>query len=143
MPTTRPSSAFDDSEFDDPRFDDPRYESRDAFGIDDVPPTDEQRLMALASHLGAFVGLPILAPLAVWFFTRDRGGFASDHAREALNFQITVMLALVASGILTIVLIGLPLLVAVGLGSVVLTVVAAARAGSGQRYRYPFTLRLV
>lgn len=135
----RPSSAFDDSEFDDPRFDDPRYDPT-AGGL---PPTSEDRLLALAAHLSALVGAPLLVPLVIYLVKKDDGGFAADHAREALNFHITVLTAFAVSAVLVVVLIGIPLLVLVSVGAIVLTIVAAVRAGGGQPYRYPFTLRLV
>lgn len=127
-----------DADFDDPRFDDPHY------GV-----TEEETKWALGAHLSAFAAflLPsfgqIIGPLIVWLVKRDQSAFVEDQAKEALNFQITVTLAAVVFGFLSIVLIGIPLLIALGIAWLVLTVKAALRASEGEAYRYPFTIRFV
>lgn len=127
-----------DSDFDDPRFD-------DAFG----GPTDDEQTWGMIAHLSAFLTfvLPsfgqIVGPLLVWLYKRDESAFVAEHAKEALNFQITCTIAAVVFGFLSIVLIGIPLLIALGIGWLVLTIVAATRANNGARYRYPFSVRFV
>ena len=44
---------------------------------------------------------------------------------------------------LVFVLIGIPLLIVLGLGSLVLAIIATVKASNGLCYRYPLTLRLV
>ena len=134
MDPTRPSPAFDDSEFDDPHF-----ESRYGSG----PPTSEDRILALISHLSPLVGAGVIAPLVIYLVKKDTSAFAADQAKEALNFHITVMLALVVSGILAVVVIGLFMIFAVLAVACVLAILAAIKANDGEMYRYPYTLRLV
>jgi hypothetical protein len=62
---------------------------------------------------------------------------------EALNFQITTYIAAIVSAILFFVLIGFLLIIVVGIGWLVLTIVAGLAANRGEDYRYPFNLRLV
>ncbi len=100
------------------------------------------------AHLATLVGIIIpfgtlLGPLVVWLIKKDTMPFVDDQGKEALNFNITVFIALVVSGILTLVLIGLLLLVVVGIAWLVLTIMAAMAANKGEAYRYPFTLRLI
>lgn len=132
MEPIRPTSAFDDSEFDDPHFD-ARYGT----------PTSEERMLALISHLSPLVGAGIVAPLVIYLVKKDTSDFVADQAKEALNFHLTVLLAVIVSGLLVLVAIGLLLLMVVGLGALVLSIVAAIKANDGERYRYPFTWRLV
>ena len=133
MEPTR-STAFDDSEFDDPHFD-ARY------GHD--TPSSEERILALVAHLSALVGAAVIAPLVIYLLKKDTSPFVADQAREALNFHLTMILAFIVAGILTIVLIGVLFLIVLGIGGVVLSIIAAVKANDGERYRYPFTLRLV
>lgn len=113
-----------------------------------VPSQAEERNWAMAAHLSAFSGViipfgSILAPLVVWLVKKDSMPFVAEHAREALNFNITVGLVGLVCALLTFVLIGFLLLPALLVAWVVLTVLAAVAASKGENYRYPFTLRLV
>ncbi|OHE80072.1 MAG: orotate phosphoribosyltransferase [Lysobacterales bacterium GWF1_69_6] len=110
--------------------------------------TQEQKTWGMISHLSSLVGFIIplgnvLGPLVVWLIKKDTMPFVDDQAKEALNFNITVLIAAIVSGILTVILIGFLLLLVVGLGWLVLTVMAAIKANEGVSYRYPFTLRLI
>ncbi|RRN56581.1 DUF4870 domain-containing protein [Pseudoxanthomonas sp. SGNA-20] len=108
----------------------------------------DERLWGLFAHLSTFIGLVIplgslLGPLVVWLIKKDTMPFVNDQGKEALNFNITVLIAAVVSGVLTLVLIGFLLLMVVALGWIVLSIIAAMAANRGEAYRYPFTLRLV
>nr|WP_223224480.1 DUF4870 domain-containing protein [Stenotrophomonas sp. CC120223-11] len=119
--------------------------------FDNVPPppatTDvpaDQRTMALAAHLlGIFTGF--IGALIIWLINKDDAGkaFVTDQAKEALNFQITVTIAMVISIILMIVIIGGILAPIVGVINLVFCIIAAVKANNGEAYRYPFTLRLI
>ncbi|MGB0133199.1 DUF4870 domain-containing protein [Dokdonella sp.] len=120
-----------------------------------VAPVGDERTWALLGHLSAFsafivAGLGcVLGPLIIWLIKRDTLPFAGDQAKEALNFNITILLAGLALWIVTVVTLGIGLLLTVPLGLalfaywLVFTIVAAVNANNGIRYRYPFTLRLV
>jgi len=104
----------------------------------------DQRTMALAAHLlGTFTGF--IGALIIWLINKDDAGkaFVVDQAKEALNFQITVMIAMVISIILMIVIIGGLLAPLVGVVNLVFCIIAAVKANNGEAYRYPFTLRLI
>ena len=106
--------------------------------------SQDQRTMALLAHiLGIFTGF--LGSLIIWLVNKDNPekSFVTDQAKEALNFQITLIIAYFISGILTLVLIGFLLLIVVGIAWLVLTIMAALAANKGEAYRYPFTLRLI
>lgn len=108
----------------------------------------EERQWAMFGHLSALIGLvipfaSIVAPLVIWQMKKDTLPFAAEQAKEALNFQITVFVALVIAGLLVLLVIGLLLLPVIGIGAVVLSVVAGLKANEGIAYRYPFTLRLI
>ncbi|CAM0119950.1 MULTISPECIES: DUF4870 domain-containing protein [Stenotrophomonas] len=119
--------------------------------FDNVPPPPatteapaDQRTMALAAHLlGIFTGF--IGALIIWLINKDDAGkaFVTDQAKEALNFQITVAIAMVICMILTIVVIGAILMPIVGLVSLVFCIIAAVKANNGEAYRYPFALRLI
>ena len=108
----------------------------------------EERQWAFFAHLSALSGLVIpfgnlLGPLIIWQIKRDSMPFVAEHAKESLNFQITVSIAVVVSLALFLVLIGMLLLPLIGIGALILTIVPAIKANNGETYRYPFTLRLI
>lgn len=108
----------------------------------------EERQWGMFAHLSALIGLVIplgsvIAPLVIWQVKKDTMPFAAEQAKEALNFQITVLIAVCISMVLMVILIGFLLIFAVGIAAVILTILAALKANEGIAYRYPFTLRLV
>jgi uncharacterized Tic20 family protein len=110
-------------------------------------PADE-RTWGMLAHLAALLGLliplaNIFGPLAVWLTRRDQSRFVADQAKEALNFNITVAFGVLVCYVLTWLLIGILLFVALVLYWLAMTIVAAIRASEGIRYHYPFAVRLV
>jgi uncharacterized protein len=124
-----------------------------------VGPTTNERQMATVAHLVAllaalvtswFAGIAgVIGALIVWFVVRDRSAFAAEHAKEAINFNLSMFIYAVATVMLLIFTLGLgiviavPLWIVLGLAWIVCTIIAAFRAYDGQTYRYPFTMRLV
>ena len=104
----------------------------------------DQRTMALLAHiLGLFTGF--IGALIIWLVNKDDASksFVTDQAKEALNFQITLIIAAFVSGLLTLVLIGFLLLAVIGIANLVLCILAAVKANNGEAYRYPFAIRLI
>jgi uncharacterized protein len=105
------------------------------------------RQWAMIAHLSALAGLVIglnwLGPLIVYLVKKDEHPFIADQSREALNFNLSVFLYLIASAILIILVIGIIMLPVVAIAWLVLTIIAAVRANNGESYRYPLTIRLV
>lgn len=112
-------------------------------------PTENERTWGMLAHLSAFVGLlipligSVLGPLAVWLARRDSSTFVAGHAREALNFNITVLLAAIACMLLMLVFVGFLLGTALFVAWLVMTLIAAIKASEGATYRYPISLRFV
>ncbi len=114
----------------------------DLLGTDEspmVPPTSDEKTMALLAHVLTFV-FPVLAPLVIYLIKKDESSYVAYHAKESLNFQITMF---IICFVLVITIIGLLLLWAVGIIYVVLIIVATIRASEGKLYKYPFCLRLI
>jgi uncharacterized protein len=110
-------------------------------------PTSEERTWALMAHIGTLVAawfaMGFLAPLLVLLIKGKESAFVRRHAVESLNFQISLLIYLVASGILVLVVIGIFMLIALGIFALVVIILATLAASNGQDYRYPLTIRLV
>lgn len=112
-------------------------------------PGPEERNWAVLCHLSALLGLVVwgvgivLGPLIAWLIKKDTMPFVNEQGKEALNFQITVFLAGLVCSALVFVLIGIPLLAALGIVDLVFIIIAAIKASEGVGYRYPVSLRLI
>lgn len=116
--------------------------------IPDEAVDETQRNLAVGCHLLGFLGLVvpfgnILGPLVLWLLKREGNPFVDDQGREAVNFQITMTLAALVCAALMAVLIGFLLIIALGIYWLIVTILAAVAASNGERYRYPYTLRLI
>jgi uncharacterized Tic20 family protein len=102
----------------------------------------DQRLWATLIHAGGiFFG--ILPSLIGYLVTKDRGAFIKEHTRVALNFHLTVLIAAVACGILSIILIGIFLLLALEILVVIFSILAAVAANEGKYYRFPISIEFI
>ncbi|PZP63439.1 MAG: DUF4870 domain-containing protein [Pseudoxanthomonas spadix] len=117
-------------------------------------PGKEARVLAALGHAIAFSGLftwgvgSLLGPLLVWAAYRDVMPFVGGHAREALNFNLTVLLVCAVLAVPALVIFGagllfVPLILIVVFCWLILTFFAMLKAGLGLAYRYPFALRLI
>jgi uncharacterized Tic20 family protein len=104
--------------------------------------TRTDRTWAVLAHL-SLVPLAIAFPLVVVLWKGDRSAYIAHQAVEALNFQTTVLLALLLCTLTAAVTVGLLLLPVVVVGAVGLSVRAARCARRGAWHRYPLTLRFV
>jgi len=108
----------------------------------------EERNWAMLAHLSGLLAFAtliggVLGPLVMWMIRKDDMNFASDQAKEALNFQITVFVAGLIAGVMCLILIGFALLGILVIVDLILMIIAAVKASEGVSYRYPFNLRLI
>lgn len=104
--------------------------------------TANDKNIAVLTHLGGiFFGF--IPGLLVWLLMKDDRPFVGEQAREALNFQITVLIGYLAAWVLAFVLVGLALLPLIYVGNLLMCIIAAVKVSAGEEYRYPFALRLI
>ena len=105
-------------------------------------PTANEKTMGTLSHvLGIFLG-PV-GPLIIWLTQKDTAPWAGDEAKEALNFQITMLIGYAICFVLMFVVIGGLLMPVVGLISLIFSIMGAIEANKGNHYKYPFAIRLI
>lgn len=110
--------------------------------------TQDERTWGMMAHLSAFCGFlvplgGVLGPLVVWLIKRGQSAFVADQGKEALNFNISVLLGAIVCGVLVFIFIGILLGVALFIFWLTMTIIAGIEASKGVRYRYPIALRLV
>jgi len=108
----------------------------------------DERLWGMLCHLLSFSGYLIpfgslLGPLVVWMIKKDDMPFVDDQGKESLNFQLTMLIAVIVSAILMLVLIGFVLFGVLIIFQIVVVIMAAIKANDGVKYRYPYTIRFI
>jgi len=113
--------------------------------LTDVPASNRgnDKIWSMLSHLSAVLGVGFVLPLVVYLAMRKESEYVAANAREAVNFHISVLIYSLCCLPLVFILIGIPLLLVIGIGSLVLAIIATVKASNGVCYRYPLTLRLV
>ena len=109
----------------------------------------EVRNWAMGCHMIALVGLLgnglgfVVGPLIVWLVKRDEHPFLDEQGKESVNFQITMMGAIIVCIPLIFVAIGIVLMPLIGIFDVVMTIIAGVKAANGEHWRYPLTIRFI
>ena len=106
------------------------------------------RTWAMILHLSQFAGyaLPLagfIVPVVIWLSMRDEMPELDAHGREVANWMITELIFGGLFAVLTIVLIGIPLLLVLGVMGIVFPMIGAIRASEGTFWRYPMTIRFL
>lgn len=103
-------------------------------------PTPDDRTWAMLAHLSPIIGLGFIGPLIVWLIYKDKSPFVADQAKEALNFNLAV---LIAALICAVTCIGIILLPVIGIGALIYQIMAGIEANKGVWYRYQYTMRMI
>ena len=140
--------------------------------VQTLSPSLSDRHWAAGAHVAALLAALLtswvagvagaVAALAVWLLVRDKSAFAAEHAKDALNFNLSMLIYTVAAAGIAILLVGATLLTlgigllvtapaglllllvyaAIAVSWFVCSLIAAFKAYDGQAYRYPLTIRL-
>ncbi len=102
----------------------------------------EERDLALYAHIGGLLTF-FLAPLLIWLIKRNTTPYVAQQAREALNFQLFLLVCYALGIVLSLIYVGYVLLVLLIIYEVYAVVQAAVAVGRGERFRYPVTIRFV
>ncbi|AFY58360.1 hypothetical protein Riv7116_5999 [Rivularia sp. PCC 7116] len=107
---------------------------------------DQRKLLSALCHGAIFLSSMVISvaiPIVILFTTKD--SVVKANAKESLNFHINLYIYGLVAGMLTIVLIGIPLLFALGIISLVMPIIALVKVldSPDEPYRYPFIFRLV
>jgi len=106
--------------------------------------SSEDRNLAMLTHLSGII-LGFLVPLIIWLVNKDNAAksYLTAESKEALNFQLTILIGYVICWILTFILIGALLWFIVWIVNLVFCILAAVAVSNKGSYRYPFALRLI
>jgi len=108
----------------------------------------QERTWAMLCHLSALAMFifpfgNIIGPLVIWLIKKDESEFVDDQGKESLNFQISFTIYCIIAAFLILVIIGIFILIALGVLFLVLVIIATVKANSGEKFRYPLSIRFI
>jgi len=108
----------------------------------------QERQWALICHLSALSGyfIPfghLIAPIVIWSMKKEEMPMVDEHGKEVINFQISFTIWIIVAAIFVVLLIGIPMLIALGVLQVIFVIIGAIKADNGILYRYPLTIRFI
>ncbi len=115
----------------------------------------DARMWAMICHLAGLVWFAwfawlivpvvgnIVAPLIIWQIKKEEFPFVDEQGKEAVNFQISILIYGIVAGLLCFACVGFVLLLAVAVFDLIFLLIAAVKANNGEHYRYPLTIRFV
>jgi hypothetical protein len=114
-----------------------------------VPSISNVRTWAAFCHASALLGVffyfpgHLIPPLIIWLLKREESPELDAHGKEAVNFQISMLIYNVVAAVFCLILIGFVFLAVLWVLNAVLVIVAAIQASDGKFYRYPITIRFI
>jgi uncharacterized Tic20 family protein len=110
--------------------------------------SESERNWAMLCHLSAFAGFffpfgGIIGPLICWLSKRDESSWVNINGRNSLNFQLSILLYFVLAAPLCLIIIGIPIIMALGVLKVVCLIIASVKASKGELFRYPLMIPFI
>ena len=107
----------------------------------------ETNTWATILHLSVFAGYVVpaaglIAPILIWQLKKNELPGLDAHGRVVANFMVSMLIYGLVAGVLCFVIIGIPLLIALGIVGIVFPIIGAIKASDGQVWQYPLMLKL-
>lgn len=108
----------------------------------------EFRQWAMFLHLSMLLGFVVplaglIAPIVIWQVKKNEMPAIDEHGKNATNWIISALIYSILSTILVFVLVGVFLLIALGILSIIFPIIAGVKANNGKTWQYPLTIALI
>jgi len=109
----------------------------------------DARMWSMFCHLAGLAGLIvpvvgcIVGPLIIWQIKKEDFPFVDEQGKEAVNFQISMLIYGIVAGLLCFACVGFVLAPAVAIFDIVFLLIAAIKTNNGLHYRYPLCIRFI
>lgn len=105
-----------------------------------LPPSGDHKIWAILCHLSGLIGVGFILPIVVYFAMRKESAYLACNSRSALNFHLSLLIYGLCCIPLIFIVVGIPLLILIGIGSLVVSIIAAVKASDGECYHYPLCI---
>ena len=108
--------------------------------------SSEANKWAMFIHLSKFCGYVIplaglIVPIVLWQIKKDELPGVDRHGRIVANWIFTEIIFAIIFVILIFLIIGIPLLIALGIVGIIFPIVGAVKASEGEAWPYPCSIR--
>jgi uncharacterized Tic20 family protein len=116
--------------------------------MDDTTFTTQTNQWALFLHLSLLAGFIVplaglILPIILWQIKKNELPGLDAHGKIVVNWVITVIIYAVGGSILSFILIGIPILIALGIVCVIFPIIGGVKAGNGEIWKYPLTITFI
>jgi uncharacterized protein len=110
--------------------------------------SETERNWSMLCHLSAFAGFffpfgAVIGPLICWMSRRDDSAWVNINGRNALNFQLSLLLYMVLAVPLCFIIIGFPIIGFLVTLKVICIIIASIKASKGELFRYPIVIPFI
>lgn len=108
----------------------------------------DERMWGMFCHLSALAGYMIpfgsvIGPLIIWSMKKDEFPYVNEQGKEALNFQISMLIYFIISAFLVLIVVGILLLIALGIFQLIMIIIASIKANNGEKFVYPLSMKFI
>ncbi len=110
--------------------------------------SETERNWSMLCHLSAFAGFffpfgGIIGPLICWLSRRDESPWVNINGRNALNFQLSMLMYMVLTIPLCFIIIGFPIIAFLVILKVICIIIGSIKASKGELFRYPVVIPFI
>lgn len=107
--------------------------------------SETERNWAMLCHLSAFAGFffpfgAIIGPLICWLTRKDESAWINVNGRNALNFQLSMLLYIFLTIPLIFIIVGIPIMMMLFLLKIICIIIGSVKASKGELFKYPLTI---
>ncbi|MDE0128859.1 MAG: DUF4870 domain-containing protein [Gammaproteobacteria bacterium] len=116
--------------------------------VDPPASTSDERTWSILLHISALAGMVfplgnVIGPFVFWLIKKPESELIDRHGKAALNFQISSTIYFIGMGLLVIILIGLPLIIAYAIFWFIMVIVATIRAADDKDPNYLLSIQFL
>lgn len=110
---------------------------------------NEAKTWSMVIHLSLLAGYtaaPVagwLAPIVIWQVKKNDLPEIDAHGKMVVNWIISSLIYAFVSGLLTMVLIGIPMLIALWAVGIIFPIIGGIKANNGILWKYPLTIEFI
>lgn len=95
----------------------------------------------LSQFLGLLTGIGLLVPVILWLIKKDESTVIDNNGKIVINWILSFLIYAVCAGILCVIVIGIPLLIALGICDFIFIILGSLKASSGELWKYPLSIQ--
>lgn len=97
----------------------------------------------LSQLLVFFMGIGLIVPIILWLMKKDESPIIDRHGKTVTNWILSLAVYSVAGGVLCCLLIGVPILIALGICNIIFIILGSTKAYSGELWKYPLSIEFL